>query len=200
VKENTHPPPLRERILEAALQQFATRGYDATSVRELVAAVGCTKPALYYHFGSKEELFLELVRSRIDGLHELLRSCMDQTGTVEQRLRAVTVGILDGVRQSPLSMRLLLTAEHRPDEGQPEVDLRSMHEAFLEHVRSLLEAGQAAGTLRRDLPAEALAWSYIGAVHVRALGIALGREVPADASEVIVDIFCRGASAPEAPA
>lgn len=190
--------PLRDRILDAALMQFATRGYDATSVREIVAAVGCTKPALYYHFGSKEDLFLELVRSRIDGLHELLRGCLSEDAPVEQQLRAVTSRILDGVRQSPLSMRLLITAEHRPDDGQPEVDLRSMHEAFLHHVRSVVELAQGAGIFRTDLPADSLAWSYIGAVHVRALGIALGHDVPANAADVVVDIFCRGARAPEA--
>ena len=190
--------PLRDRILDAALMQFATRGYDATSVREIVAAVGCTKPALYYHFGSKEDLFLELVRSRIDGLHELLRGCLSADAPVEEQLRAVTSGILDGVRQSPLSMRLLITAEHRPDDGQPEVDLRSMHEAFLHHVRSVVERAQDAGIFRTDLPADSLAWSYIGAVHVRALGIALGHDVPANAADVVVDIFCRGARAPEA--
>jgi len=190
--------PLRERILDAALQQFATRGYDATSVRDLVTAVGCTKPALYYHFGSKEDLFLELVRSRIDGLHELLRTCLSKPGSVEDRLRVLTAAILDGVRQSPLSMRLLMTAEHRPDEGQPEVDLRSMHETFLGYVRALLETGQTGGAFRCDIPAESLAWSYIGAVHVRALGIALGHAVPDNASDLIVDIFCRGARAPEA--
>lgn len=193
-----HSRSLRERILDAALERFATQGYAATSVRELVEAVGCTKPALYYHFGSKEDLFLELVRSRIDGLHELLRSCTEQPGTMEERLLAMTGAILEGVRQSPLSMRLLITAEHRPDEGQPEVDLRSMHEAFLHYTRTLLEDGQARGEVRSDLPAEPLAWSLIGAVHVRALGIALGHAVPADAHRLVVDIFCRGARAPEA--
>lgn len=198
MSEAQQSAPLRERILDAALERFATQGYAATSVRELVEAVGCTKPALYYHFGSKEDLFLELVRSRIDGFHAVLRGCMAEPGTVEERLLSVTAAILDGVRLSPLSMRLLMTAEHRPDEGQPEVDLRSMHEAFLEHMRALLEDGQARGELRADIPAEPLAWSFIGAVHVRALGIALGHDVPADAHRLVVDIFCRGARAPEA--
>lgn len=190
-------PALRDRILDVALQRFATKGFAGTSVREIVELVGCTKPALYYHFGNKEALFLELVRTRIDGLHRVLKEATAGHQTAEQTLLRVARAILDGVRQSPLSMRLLITAEHHPDDGQPEVDLRSMHEAFLLYVVTLITDGQERGELRADLPAEALAWSFIGAVHVRALGIALGHPVPADAHRLVVDIFARGAFAPE---
>ena len=44
------------QIARAAARLFAERGYDATSVREIVEAAGVTKPTLYYHFGSKEGL------------------------------------------------------------------------------------------------------------------------------------------------
>ena len=43
-------------IARVAARLFAERGYDATSVREIVEAAGVTKPTLYYHFGSKQGL------------------------------------------------------------------------------------------------------------------------------------------------
>ena len=43
-------------IARIAARLFAERGYDATSVREIVEAAGVTKPTLYYHFGSKKGL------------------------------------------------------------------------------------------------------------------------------------------------
>lgn len=43
-------------IARVASRLFAERGYDATSVREIVEAAGVTKPTLYYHFGSKRGL------------------------------------------------------------------------------------------------------------------------------------------------
>ena len=43
-------------IARVAARLFAEKGYDATSVREIVEAAGVTKPTLYYHFGSKREL------------------------------------------------------------------------------------------------------------------------------------------------
>ncbi len=49
---------VRQRLLRAASDLFAQKGYAATTVREIVAAVGVTKPVLYYYFGSKEGLYL----------------------------------------------------------------------------------------------------------------------------------------------
>lgn len=51
---------VRDRLLNAALQLFAEKGYEATSVREIALAAEVTKPTLYYYFKSKEGLYLEL--------------------------------------------------------------------------------------------------------------------------------------------
>ena len=50
------PAPMATAIARAAARLFAERGFDATSVREIAAAAGVTKPTLYYHFGSKQGL------------------------------------------------------------------------------------------------------------------------------------------------
>jgi AcrR family transcriptional regulator len=47
----------RERLLEAAREAFGSKGYEATSVAEILAAAGVAKGALYHHFATKEELF-----------------------------------------------------------------------------------------------------------------------------------------------
>lgn len=54
----------REEILEVALQLIAERGYNAATIRELAEAVGLSKTGLLHHFGTKEELFAEILRRR----------------------------------------------------------------------------------------------------------------------------------------
>ncbi|RNL62935.1 TetR/AcrR family transcriptional regulator [Nocardioides marmoriginsengisoli] len=51
----------RDRILDAALEQFTAKGYDATSMREIGEQLGITKAALYYHFASKEDIVRALL-------------------------------------------------------------------------------------------------------------------------------------------
>ncbi len=51
----------RSRILNAALELFATRGYAGTSVRQLVRAVGLRKSGLYNHFDGKAAIYAALI-------------------------------------------------------------------------------------------------------------------------------------------
>ncbi|MBN2796786.1 MAG: TetR/AcrR family transcriptional regulator [Clostridia bacterium] len=55
-----------ERILEVAYEMFSTLGYDQTSMAMIAKALGISKPALYYHFQSKEQIFEQLYSFVVD--------------------------------------------------------------------------------------------------------------------------------------
>jgi AcrR family transcriptional regulator len=50
----------RERILDVALDLFTDQGFDGTSMREIAARLHISKPAIYHHFASKEEILMAL--------------------------------------------------------------------------------------------------------------------------------------------
>ncbi|HUI60195.1 MAG TPA: helix-turn-helix domain-containing protein [Steroidobacteraceae bacterium] len=50
----------RERILDVALELFTDQGFDGTSIREIAERIHISKPAIYYHFASKEEILMAL--------------------------------------------------------------------------------------------------------------------------------------------
>lgn len=50
----------RERILDVALDLFTDQGFDGTSMREIAERLHISKPAIYYHFASKEEILMAL--------------------------------------------------------------------------------------------------------------------------------------------
>jgi AcrR family transcriptional regulator len=52
--------PTRERILDVALDLFTDQGFDGTSMREIAEQLGISKPAIYYHFASKDEILMAL--------------------------------------------------------------------------------------------------------------------------------------------
>lgn len=68
----------RHQLLATALRTFAEQGYHQTSMNDIADAAGVTKPVLYQHFGSKRELFLEVLR--------------DVGGELRERVRAATAG------------------------------------------------------------------------------------------------------------
>ena len=58
---NKYPEQTVQRILEVATQLFLAKGYENTSMQDIVRALGMSKGAIYHHFKSKEELFEKVV-------------------------------------------------------------------------------------------------------------------------------------------
>lgn len=78
----------RNRIVNVAEGCFAAHGYDATGVAEICARAGVTKGGFYYHFDSKQALFLTLMTRWLDSLD-------DQLGAVSQEATSVPEALLE---------------------------------------------------------------------------------------------------------
>lgn len=69
----------RERILAAAAELFARRGFASASLQDVADQLGITKAALYYHFESKDDILLTVLRPYFDAAEEFLnRHSADQ--------------------------------------------------------------------------------------------------------------------------
>ncbi|GAY08340.1 TetR/AcrR family transcriptional regulator [Pseudonocardia sp. N23] len=62
----------REQIREVALELFAERGYEGTSLREIAERLGITKAAVYYHYKTKEEIVGALFDDFLAGIDEIV--------------------------------------------------------------------------------------------------------------------------------
>lgn len=84
----------RAQLLDVASAQFARDGYHRTSMDAIAAAAGVTKPVLYQHFTSKEDLYLAVVRTvgsqMVEEIDELTRHGADAYSRIEQGLRQFT--------------------------------------------------------------------------------------------------------------
>lgn len=88
----------KERILEAAAELFAARGYNGTSMTSIAEALGATKPFVYYHFKDKHEILLETCRrgvvralAALDEAVESEGSCREQLAKACETLAEVTL-------------------------------------------------------------------------------------------------------------
>ena len=79
----------RERILACALDLFASRGYDAVGIQEVVDAAGVTKPTLYHYFGSKRGLLDCLLEDRFNQLNRVVRAAAVYQGDLPLTLERV---------------------------------------------------------------------------------------------------------------
>lgn len=113
------PTDNRARILDAAERLFATRGFAATSVREIVREAGVTNPMLYYYFGSKEDLFIHLIRERFQSFGRAFAERLAGEDTLQGVLCAWAHATMEGTREFPTSIRLVFASVFGPHEGMP---------------------------------------------------------------------------------
>ena len=77
------------KILDAALELFRTRGFDATTMREIAAKAGVATGAAYYYFPSKDALVMAFYQRTFDGMQPKIRKVLETPGSLEARMRAL---------------------------------------------------------------------------------------------------------------
>lgn len=191
----------RERLLSSAIAFFNRKGYAATTVREIVADAGVTKPVLYYYFRNKEGIFLELMRGAWSRFEELVGAAASAPGGPRERLVGLSRGLFELFLERIEVARLMYAVYYGPPQGAPFFDFDPYHRRFQEVVRKIVAEGIESGEFRKG-SADEMAWAVIGAVNV-ALELQLCRPergIGADGLERVLDVIFRGMAAETARA
>jgi AcrR family transcriptional regulator len=172
----------RERILLAAGREFAERGYDAATVRDICAAAGTNVAAVNYYFGDKRRLYIESVKHAHESrVRQVPLPEWDAGVPAERRLHDFVHNMLErmlGFGQPPWQVRLMMREVLQPTEACRELveDYIRPHFAVLVAILADLAGGRLAEPeLRR------VGLSIIGQCFLyRAAGDVVGMLVPAD--------------------
>lgn len=133
----------KDRILRAAEELFARRGFDGASLRELTSAAGVNLAAVNYHFGCKEKLIEKVLRRRLDVLNTQRMAALDK---VEGRPDTTLDRVLDAYIRPALEISY--------DVGG-ELFMRMLARAFAERDERLRELlSQNYGHVMRRFAAE----------------------------------------------
>jgi AcrR family transcriptional regulator len=174
----------KQKILDVAERLFGEQGYDAVSLRHIIAEAGVNLAAVHYHFGSKDDLLLEVVMRKVQPVNERRLALLDQAEAeaapgpppLERVLEAFLLPAVLMAGKSPEFVKLMgrLHAEG------------TATAIFLKHFEPLINRFRAAmrGALP-DLPEEELAWRthfMVGAMAHTLNGPPATRPVPNGAS------------------
>ena len=127
----------RALLVDAALRVFAEHGYDEATVEEIAAAAGYSKGAFYFHFASKEDIFLELLEQWTSEQTERLRAFDEATPPAAALLEGLEAFLSYGEREI-VWPRLLVEfwAQARRHEGIR----RGLSQAYVAWRRLLAQA------------------------------------------------------------
>ena len=153
----------RERILDAAFSVFSRRGYRQAGVDEVGRQAETSKGGVYFHFPTKEALFLELLRTTADRLTaKVERSIAPYDDPIERAdvaLRTV-LGVFAGHRT--MARLFLIDAVGAGSEFQAE--LQRLHQRFSGIIASQLDDAVEAGTIE-PLDTEIAGMAWFGALN-----------------------------------
>jgi AcrR family transcriptional regulator len=159
-------PPTRGVLLEAAARVFAERGYAGASVDRIAEAAGLSKGTFYWHFASKEDLFLALVDERIDAP---ARALIDVTGTAPAEASTAPVisrglaGLFTGQRELLVLLQEYWAAAARSAPVRRRY--RRRQAALVDALAGALEARHEATGVPLTVPAVSLATAFVALAH-----------------------------------
>jgi AcrR family transcriptional regulator len=156
---------VRERLLAAALELFTRKGYSATSVREIVAAAGVTKPVLYYYFGNKEGLFLELMNHAHGVFEGVVVEITALPGSVRERITRFCLSLFDDALNHVSIVRLIYSTHFGPPQGAPVCTAEQIFGRMLTIIGDLIREGVEVGELKRVNEDDA-AWSIAACFNI----------------------------------
>lgn len=153
-----------QRLVSAAAELFAERGYENTSVQQIVQRAGVTKGALYHHFSAKDDLLFAIYHRMLAMQTERLERIAAADLPVAERLRDasadVVVTTLANLHDAVVFFRSvhLLPRERR-------AEMRAERRRYHERFRAMIEEGQRDGSFRRDVSADIATHNFFGGVH-----------------------------------
>ncbi|MDO8739327.1 TetR/AcrR family transcriptional regulator [Candidatus Deferrimicrobium sp.] len=156
---------VRARLLSGATGLFASKGYSATTVREIVERAGVTKPVLYYYFRSKEGIYIELMREPFGKFAALVEETLLPADSARERLFRLCLRAYDIILEHIDAARVMYSIYYGPPQGAPFIDFDAYHRRFQEAVLQVLREGVRDGEFRRVNLRDAM-WAVVGAVNV----------------------------------
>lgn len=135
----------RQLILQVGQRLFMEQGYRTVSTRQIAAACGITQPALYRHFGTKEELYITILMDMLQTLHERLVRLVERKESVPVRLHAIA-------RMLPATwmdtQQMFHDIEHELGESHRQAMAEAFRQQIVAPIAALFTEGITQGLLR----------------------------------------------------
>lgn len=156
----------RERILDAAAKLFRAQGYHSVRLTDIAAEAGLQKGSLYYHFGSREDIVVEVLNIGVDRVFDAVSAKIAGLPAATSPRERMVVAMEEHLRLA-LQQDDYIAANLRIYPLLPE-PIRQTHapirRKYSDLWRTMLEDAAAAGDLRNDLDLAVLRMVLLGTV------------------------------------
>lgn len=149
-------PGEQNRIIDAALDEFADKDFEAASLNSIIAKAGISKGSMYHYFVNKEDLYIFLINQTLKMKEAFLKQALAESGkpfaemdffeSLEFQMLASVDFAIQHYRQHQLSVRMQNMAEGHLKERL----IGDLTRAFEDYVKNMVHEAIQAGEIRED--------------------------------------------------
>ncbi len=155
----------RQEILRTAARLFQQRGYDATSMNDVAAALKLSKGGLYHHFQSKDAILFNLMNHAMDITQERVIDRVKEIAAPDERLRMLIrrhIEVVMSVRDREITVML---HENHPLPPAMRRRINARKKDYVHFVESLIAEVQGARSSRSGVAPRAAAFALLGMIN-----------------------------------
>lgn len=156
----------KRAIFESAIKVFSKSGYTGATMDEVVAKAGVAKGSLYYHFKSKEELFIFIIKEGMNLIHEEVEKATEGMDNPYEIIQESVKVMLKYVYENKDLFKVIISQlwgnEERNDMLRDEI------KTLIDNSTSKFKAGIIGGFIKDEDP-ELLSYSLVGVLVSAAL-------------------------------
>lgn len=180
----------RMALLIAAVRMFNERGFHATSLEDVAASLGVTKPVIYHHLGNKEQVLFECVRLGLEELRLGAEQARATQGTGLDRLKTFLRSYAESV-MGDFGKCVIRTGDELLS-PQSRADLRALRGQIDRELRAMIEDAVADGSANVS-DVRLTAFTFAGALNWPARWYRADGDLGSRAiAHRLVDILCNG--------
>ena len=173
-----------QRILDAALEVFARKGFHEAKISEIARAAGVADGTIYLYFKNKDDLLISLFEAKLESINSGLRQELEQITDQKQRLAHIIRYHLRLALENP-TLAAFITIELRRSGKFMKEYAKSQLAEYLAQWGSVIDEGKASGTFRDDLSTGILKHILFGALdHACVTWVNNPQRRPEDLAEV----------------
>ncbi len=191
----------RERILRAALSEFAEVGFEGARVDRIAERAGINKAMLYYHFGAKDELYLESVRHHVERVVPKIWAGVRESVSLDEALSMLAAGHLELYRAAPEIIPIILReAANRNSRVMAMItslfSTQGLPELLIDHITKEQEKGSIRKLDPRlilmNFSLFSVSYYLVGHAWMGVLGLKETPEFLDQRRKMIVDVYLHG--------
>jgi TetR/AcrR family transcriptional regulator len=162
-KQTRNAEATRARILETARVEFVTNGLNGARVDRIADQAGVNKNLIYHYFGSKDDLYLEVLEGIYAGLRARQQDEDLRGKPPVAAMAQLVANTFDHFVATPELIRLMSVENiHYAQHLKRSTSIKPLYRGLLDTLGDLLRRGQAGGSFRRNVDAVDLYMSISG--------------------------------------